>query len=403
MAQRKPKKYGAGTVFEYSPGKFRWQAHVPVNPDEPDGPKKRVGNGRFKTAVEAQEALNEALRAVKNHQPATPSSKLMSELALEYLNQKHWENSTKASNEKIVRVHIIPKLGHLPVGKVTSETIKSFYEDCSSSGRRDNKNMNGPLSANSVNKIHIVLGAIMQSAVDLKIISVNPTKDKRIVRAPAGKQIRAESKELETWSVSELQDFLKWSEYVDKDDLVLLWKVFAWTGVRRSEGIALRWADIDFKGATLQIRRAADPALSKALKKTKTGKSRSLVLSRELTEELQHWRELRASLGPEFVKPDSFVFGTYKNELRGPNDVSARWARAVKRAQVAVPGLRWVTIKGLRHTHATLLMHSDVNPKVVQERLGHSDIAITLNTYSHATPTIQRESMEKFDRWVEDV
>lgn len=402
MAQRKSKKYGAGTVFEYAPGRFRWQAHVPKNPNEPDGPTKRVGKGGFKTALDAQEALNEALRSVKNHLPAKPSSKLLSEYALEWLNRHDLANSTQAGYEKIVRVHIIPGIGHLAIGKISSETVARFYRDCSEHGRRDSKNMNGPLSANSVNKIHIVLGAIMKNAVESNLISADPTKSKSIVKAPAKKQIRAESEEIVVWSLAELQDFLRWSEYIDKDDLAILWKVLAWTGMRRSEAIALRWSDIQFGSATIQIHRAADPALGKALKKTKTGATRSVVVDDWLLDELKHWKQVRSTLGSEFVKPSSFVFGTYKNELRGPNDVTARWSRAVTRAQGSITDLPWLTIKGLRHTHATLLLQSGVSPKVVQERLGHADISITLGTYSHVTKTIQVEAMERFARWVEN-
>lgn len=402
MAQRKPKKYGAGTVLKYGRGKFRWQAHVPKNPNEPGGPTKRVSQGGFKTEPEAQEALNEALRAVKNQMLAKPSSKLLSEVALEWLNRHDLANSTHAGYEKIVRVHIIPGIGHLPIGKITSSEVAKFYRDCSEHGRRDGKNLNGPLSANSVNKIHIVLGGIMRSAVEANLIAIDPTQRKSIVKAPSKKQIEAESNELVVWTLRQLQDFLRWSEYVDKDDLVVLWKVLAWTGMRRSEAIALRWSDIQFSDAKIEIRRAADPARGKSLKKTKTGKARPVLIDNALLDELKYWKQLRANLGPEFVKPGSFVFGTYKNELRGPNDVTARWSRAVTRAQGSISDLPWLTIKGLRHTHATLLLQSGVSPKVVQERLGHADISITLGTYSHATQTIQVEAMERFGRWVEN-
>ena len=66
-----------------------------------------------------------------------------------------------------------------------------------------------------------------------------------------------------------------------------------------------------------------------------------------------------------------------------------------------LPELPWVTLKGLRHTHATLLLQSGVASKVVQERLGHSDISTTLNIYSHVTPTIQREAIQHFEGWLE--
>jgi integrase len=72
----------------------------------------------------------------------------------------------------------------------------------------------------------------------------------------------------------------------------------------------------------------------------------------------------------------------------------------MKKAQSNFVGLPWVTLKGLRHTHATLLLQSGEASKVVQERLGHSDIGTTLNIYSHVTPTIQREALDRFEDWL---
>jgi integrase len=64
-------------------------------------------------------------------------------------------------------------------------------------------------------------------------------------------------------------------------------------------------------------------------------------------------------------------------------------------AQQVIPDLPTVTLKGPRHTHATLLLQAGVQPKVVQERLGHSTIAITMNIYSHVMPSMQRDAVDR--------
>ncbi|NBR62025.1 MAG: hypothetical protein EBT86_10390 [Actinobacteria bacterium] len=104
-------------------------------------------------------------------------------------------------------------------------------------------------------------------------------------------------------------------------------------------------------------------------------------------------------LGAEFVAKDAFVFGSVNNTLRRNNDVGARFSRAVDRARKGVKHitLPHFTLKTLRHSHATQLLAEGVNPKIVQERLGHSDITVTMNTYSHVTPTMQREAIEKLE------
>ena len=70
------------------------------------------------------------------------------------------------------------------------------------------------------------------------------------------------------------------------------------------------------------------------------------------------------------------------------------------KAKAELSNLPSVTIKGLRHTHATLLLQSGINPKIVQERLGHSDIGTTLDIYTHVTPTIQSEAVKSFAEWL---
>ena len=70
------------------------------------------------------------------------------------------------------------------------------------------------------------------------------------------------------------------------------------------------------------------------------------------------------------------------------------------KAQLVHPGLTDLTIKGLRHTHATLLLESGAHAKVVQERLGHSNIATTMNIYSHVTPTMQENALQRLTSYV---
>ena len=113
----------------------------------------------------------------------------------------------------------------------------------------------------------------------------------------------------------------------------------------------------------------------------------------------------RGQLGLEIrVAPSAFIFGTIANELRGPNDVTRRFSKMVKKAQQSVLGgqLPWVTLQGLRHGHATHLLEAAIQPKIVQERLGHSNIQTTMDIYSHVLPTIQRDALSVLmTKWAE--
>ena len=75
-----------------------------------------------------------------------------------------------------------------------------------------------------------------------------------------------------------------------------------------------------------------------------------------------------------------------------PDSLTQKWERFTKRS-----GIRHIKLHGIRHTHATALMAAGVNPKVVQQRLGHSDVSITLNTYTHVLPSMDKEAAEKID------
>ena len=100
-------------------------------------------------------------------------------------------------------------------------------------------------------------------------------------------------------------------------------------------------------------------------------------------------------MGADYVAASAFVFGTINNELRGPNDVTRRFSKALRRAQnfLGKEEPPWVTLHGLRHGHATHLLEDGRDPKVVQERLGHTNIQTTLDIYSHVSPTLQKDAV----------
>ena len=87
---------------------------------------------------------------------------------------------------------------------------------------------------------------------------------------------------------------------------------------------------------------------------------------------------------------------TTKGAIRVPDAITSRWARRLNWATAKIDGLPRVTLKGLRHTHTTLLLELGEHPKVVQERLGHSTITTTMNIYSLVTPTMQKAAVNRF-------
>ncbi len=395
--------YGRGSVYRYKATtgfRYRWQLVTPVDPDNPKGEKLRASKSGYKTRAEAEDALSAAMARVKKKKPALSSKAKMSDVCREWLSELDLANSTIYGYQKIVNNHIVPHLGHLSIGDLRPNQVAKFYKDLKAGGRRDGKDFGGRLSANTVNKIHIVLGALLQDSVQQGLIPDNPARDGVKVKPPTKRQILEESPEETLWSSDELRRFLAWNKDVKADYLHPLWALLALTGMRRGEIVALRWGDLDFRKKSISIRRAADSVVSKAVKSTKTYLSRVIAIDSVTLSILDEYRTARSKLGSEFVLPNSYIFGNLQNELRTPNDLTARWSRLMKLAQSELEDLPAVTLKGLRHTHATLLLQAGENPKVVQERLGHSDIRTTLNIYSHVTPTIQREALDRFVEWL---
>src|SRR5699024_520495 len=102
------------------------------------------------------------------------------------------------------------------------------------------------------------LGAILDAAIDDGLIVANPSKKRRTVNAPTSSQVRAEKPEIVTWTGEQLQTFLTWSRDECNDELFPLWRLIAYTGMRRSEALALTWNDINAKTGRISIRRAVN-------------------------------------------------------------------------------------------------------------------------------------------------
>lgn len=398
------RRRGVGSITKYdtaSGTKWRWQIRIPIDLENPKAGSKQSGQAGYSTMQEADKALQDFRRLTENQKVAQHNGiPTIEGFAAEWLKGLMLENSTIYGYEKLVRNHIVPYLGKLRLDQVTPTRIARHYKELQDHGRKDSKALGTGLSANTVNKVHVTLGAIFDAAISDGYVSINPARQKRTVNAPTGKQIRAQKVEMQTWTAEQLQMFLKWDRDSLQDELHPLWHLIAHTGMRRSEALALKWTDIDQSHARISIRRAADVTQRNVEKTTKTGRARVVDIDQATVDVLKSWKSTRGSLSLDLARPEAYVFGNIAGEMRSPNEVGARWSYRISKAreELGEDNLPRLTIHGLRHTHATLLMSIGEHPKIVQERLGHSDISTTMNTYSHVTPTMQRDAVERLSR-----
>jgi integrase len=166
----------------------------------------------------------------------------------------------------------------------------------------------------------------------------------------------------------------------------------ATTGMRRGEALALRWSDIDLEGARLTIERALEQTkggLAFKAPKTHSGR-RTIDLLPQTIEVLKAHRAAQArarlAAGPAW-QDNGLVFPAPDGAPMRPSIATERFWEATQKFE---PRLR---LHDLRHTHATQLLRAHVHPKFVSERLGHAGIAITLDTYSHMLPGMQRDAV----------
>jgi integrase len=202
--------------------------------------------------------------------------------------------------------------------------------------------------------------------------------------------MRAERPEMKVWNPSELVRFLNGT---NEDRLSAMWRVSATTGVRRGELLGLRCRDVAFEAGAMRIAqqrvRAADGGYGWGAPKTEKGK-RTVALDAATVLTLKAHRVAQArerlAWGPAYEDGD-LVFCRENGTPLDPDFVTSTFEGHVRRL-----GLPRIRLHDLRHTHATMALAAGVHPRVVQERLGHASISVTLDTYSHSVPGLQEEA-----------
>jgi integrase len=362
-----------GAVYQRGDG--RWVAAVSLG--QQGGKRaRRVVYGA--TRREAQAKLKELVRdhdagllLGSDRQPAG-----------EYLEQwirtvKHSLRATTHTRYAgLLRLHAIPQLGPVPLGDVTPQHLERLYADRLARTPR-------PLSPRSVRHLHMVLHRAFRHAVRLRLIGRNPA-DAVDAPRPDRHPIRAMSRE-------DAQALLRAAQGHDMETLIVM---ALQTGMRQGELLALRWQDVDWSAGRVQVLHTLQRLPRRwSIEAPKTNASRrSIVLAPSTLALLRAHRtrqlEQRLAVGSEW-RDHGFVFTRPDGE---PLDGRALgrdtgFRGIVERA--GLPPMRW---HDLRHAAATLLLSANVHPKVVQDMLGHSTIAITLDTYSHVVPRLQEQA-----------
>ena len=393
---RRYRRRGRGSLQSYTTKagvRWRFQIWIPIDPEQPELGDKKYSRGGYLKSDDADEAMQEALQKRRNDERFHGTVPTLETYGADWLDSLSLEPSTMLGYRRQFRNYLVPHLGAKPVDKITSPAIGKLYKTLRESGGRDG----APLSANTVNKTSITLAAILDAAMAEGFIVKNPARIKKIVKAPTGRDIRAEKSEMVTWTAEQLRAFLEWNRDIYEDEMYPLWLTLAHTGMRRGEAIALQWRDIDFAAGRISIRRAADSTTRDRTKVPKSGAARVIDADAMLLTALKAHKSERGSIALDYARPGAFVFGHHDDgRMRSPVLITNRWKRRTAAAQKIIADLPHIPLHSLRHTHASLLLQLGESPKVVQERLGHASISITMDIYSHVNPTMQRAAADRF-------
>ncbi|MCJ7425963.1 MAG: site-specific integrase [Dehalococcoidales bacterium] len=194
-----------------------------------------------------------------------------------------------------------------------------------------------------------------------------------------------------------LEDIPKFLEATQGTPYYILFYTALYTGMRLGELLGLRWCDIDLDMASLSVVQALykRSGVCKMVEPKSSGSRRRIALSPSLVLTLRQYRvdqQVQRILIGEPMADSDLVFSHPGGKPLDPGVVSHTFAKVLRKA-----GLPHIRFHDLRHTHATLLLKAGVHPKIVSERLGHANIGITLDTYSHVLPGLQERAAESFD------
>ena len=363
---------GEGTVYQRKDG--RWVASIILE----NGKRKSI---YCKTQQEAVKAARKA--GVEKDQGtliATPDQTLKTFLTawLRDTAQHNVRPRTYIRYRELIELHVLPTLGQVKLQKLLPQQLQHLY----------NTKLQEGYAPQTVKHIHRVLHRAFDYAVRWDLITRNLCD---AVDAP-----RVPKKEMQVLNAEQAQQFLAAAK---GDSFEALYVLALTTGAREGELLGLKWEDLDLEHGKLHIKRTISRVPKQGFKvaEPKTPKSRRCIhltalAINALREHRLRQNEAKLAAGSTWDN-QGWIFC---NAIGRPIEVGKMLGRSFRPILIKA-GLPIIRFHDLRHSAASLLLSMNIHAKVVSEILGHSQISLTLDTYSHVLPSLQEEAMNRLN------
>lgn len=378
--QKYPTKQGQMWLFKMDYG---------INPKT--GKRKTTTRRGFNTKKEAQAAANKLQQELDQGILINNDNLTFNDVFNQWFSNhsKTIKASTKKCIESKFRKHILPRFGKLKLKDITKPYCQQMINELAQ-------------LIKSVNDVKIQANQVFKYALKMDIISKNPLEYVSIPREQ--KELITENNDTEKrnyWKKDEVKKFLTITkkEFSLRD--YVLFHLLIYTGARKGELLALTWDDIDFETRSIRLAKTLFHNEGKFIFQTpKTKDSKRLIsLDDNTIALLNKWRIRQSGeflATRNFIKNHNFVFTR-------DDGSPLRLAYPNEKLDIVIKkhNLHRITIHGLRHSHASLLFEAGISIKEIQERLGHSDIRETMNTYTHVTEHVKEQTAQKFQSYIE--
>lgn len=377
--------------YEKKNGSKAWQFQSYLGIDSTTGKPVKTTRRGFNTKKEAQLELNRLLVDFEQNGLQKEKITLFKEVCDLWLitYQKTVKETTYITTERYMTKYILPSFGDIRVDKINLKMCQ--------------KEVNKWADRTKVYKVILQYATkLMDYAISLELVNNNPFNN--VIRPTPKKEI--EEDKIKFYTLNELKQLFEYldnkvkhhsngklmQKYFSELDLALF-RFLTYSGLRGSEARALEWPDINFTDKTVTVNKNMSLTKGGFIVSTPKTKSsyRTITLDDKTLKLLKKWQlRQKEMLFANGLRDNNIVFTNLFGERFTRQDLYQRASRLSKAAN-----LHTIGVHGFRHTHASLLFEAGASMKEAQVRLGHSNIEMTMNIYTHVTKEATEKTVEK--------